>query len=749
MKCCRICLLCLIVCIMAVCLTACSGSSAKTIRSVDDIDNPSFKLGVANGSRSHMVAEELFPDADIQIYNVISDGCTAVRSGRLDGFIFDKVVLDECCNQNPELTTMDELFEGGSYSIGIAKGNEELLEKVNAAIKKLRDDGTLNDMKVRWIDGEDRTMPKLYAPDNPTGTLRILTEGLTEPFEYITEDNTCIGFDVELGIRIAYELGMDYSIQTMDFDSLIPALTSGKGDLIISCLNITEERKEELLFSDVYIESKSAIVVRKDRYQSSVSKTFTLSDQEITQLLSNSRIGVLSGSLTEQLVREDFPDADVLDFAALPDAVAALSAGKIDYTLVAEAQAMLLVNQQDGFQYCTEPYHVDHDSFALTKDDTELCDAINEVIGVFIADGTIKSVYNKWASGDYSMDDIPKCTDGPVLTVALCATIEPLSFIYNGEITGFDAEIIQRIAYQLGMQVEFLDMSFSATLSAVASGKADITTSLVNTEERAMQLLFTDVYYDENIVILQAIENTASSESWIEELKDGFIGTFVTEGRWKLFIQGIGVTALISVLAYVLGTVVGLGLCLMLCSKKMLYRKTSSAYIKIVTGIPILVWLMVLYYIVFSGVDVPGIAVAIIGFGLETGASLAGIFKTGYDAVDKGQIEAAAALGFLPSATFRRVIFPQAAQRIFDLYQGEFVSLLKATSIVGYIAIVDLTKVSDIVRSRTYQAFFPLITTALIYFGMICIFIALIKPLQRKLNPKMRKRILKGIRVRF
>ncbi len=744
----RICLLCLVVFIIAVCLSACSGSSSKTIRSSDDINSSDFKLGVANGARSHLVAEELFPNASIQIYSSIPEGCTAVKTGKLDGFIFDKVVMEECCKQNPDLTCMDETFEGGSYSIGIAKGNEDLLEKVNAAIKKLSDDGTLDDMKVRWLDGEDRTMPKLEAPDNPTGTLRILTEGLTEPFEYISEDNTCIGYDVELGIRIAYELGMNYSVQTMGFGSLIPALTSGKGDVIISALSITEERKKEMLFSDVYLQNDAAIVVRKDRYQSLADKTFTLTDSEISQQLSNSKIGVLSGSLSEQLVREEFTDSEILDFPALPDAVAALSAGKIDYALVSEAQAMLLVNQQDGYQYCTEPYHVDHDSFALSKDDTELCDAINEVIAKFHEDGTLKAVYNKWAYGDYSTEDIPKCTDGPVLTVAMCATIEPLGFIYNGEVAGFDAEIIERIAYELGMQVEFQDMAFSATLSAVASGKADITTSLVNTEERAEQLLFTDVYYDENIVMLRAVEGAVSSDSWIEKLKDGFVGTFVTEGRWKLFIEGICVTALISVLAYVLGTIVGLGLCLMLCSKKTLCRKASSAYIKIVTGIPILVWLMILYYIVFRGVDISGIAVAIIGFGLETGASLAGVFKTGYDAVDKGQIEAAAALGFMPSAIFRRIVFPQAAQRIFDLYQGEFVSLLKATSIVGYIAITDLTKVSDIVRSRTYQAFFPLITTALIYFGMICIFIALIKPLQRKLNPKMRKNILKGLNLK-
>ena len=189
-------------------------------------------------------------------------------------------------------------------------------------------------------------------------------------------------------------------------------------------------------------------------------------------------------------------------------------------------------------------------------------------------------------------------------------------------------------------------------------------------------------------------------------------------------------------------------LCAMLSSKHAVTRNIARAYGKIVTGIPILVWLMILYNMVFKGMDIPGIAVAVIGFGMDTGAALSGVFKTGLDSLDHGQIEAAEALGFLPGAVFRRIVFPQAAARVFDLYKGQFVSLVKSTSIVGYIAIVDLTKVSDIVRSRTYQAFFPLITTALIYFGITAFFVLLLSRLQRRLNPRLRRSVLAGIKTR-
>ena len=185
----------------------------------------------------------------------------------------------------------------------------------------------------------------------------------------------------------------------------------------------------------------------------------------------------------------------------------------------------------------------------------------------------------------------------------------------------------------------------------------------------------------------------------------------------------------------------------MLISKNKALNKIASIYNKIVTGIPILVWLMILYYIVFKSVNLSSIVVAIITFSLQTGAYLSSIFKTGIDSIDKGQEEAAKSLGFNDMQIFKKIILPQAALNIFDLYEGEFVSLVKTTSIVGYIAINDLTKVSDIVRSRTYQAFFPLVATAIIYFVVTYVFIILLNQLRKKINPKLRKIILKGVKM--
>ena len=161
------------------------------------------------------------------------------------------------------------------------------------------------------------------------------------------------------------------------------------------------------------------------------------------------------------------------------------------------------------------------------------------------------------------------------------------------------------------------------------------------------------------------------------------------------------------------------------------------------------VLLMVLYYIVFGSVAISGIAVAVIGFTLTFGSAVFGLLKMGVGTIDKGQYEASYSLGYSSRHTFFRIILPQAIPHILPAYKGEIVGLIKATAIVGYIAVQDLTKMGDIVRSRTYEAFFPLIAVTIIYFLLEGLLALIIKRLLFSTNPKERRpeTILKGIRL--
>ncbi|MBQ9528672.1 MAG: ABC transporter permease subunit [Fretibacterium sp.] len=169
----------------------------------------------------------------------------------------------------------------------------------------------------------------------------------------------------------------------------------------------------------------------------------------------------------------------------------------------------------------------------------------------------------------------------------------------------------------------------------------------------------------------------------------------------------------------------------------------------LVQGMPAVVLLMILYYIVFSSMDISGVAVAVVAFTLTFGSAVYGMLRMGVGAVDRGQTEAAYALGYGRWGAFFGIVLPQALPHFMPTFRGEVAALVKATAIVGYIAVQDVTKMGDIVRSRTYEAFFPLIAVAVLYFVMAGALNFLAGRIQAYLNPKRRKRgdILRGLNV--
>ena len=271
------------------------------------------------------------------------------------------------------------------------------------------------------------------------------------------------------------------------------------------------------------------------------------------------------------------------------------------------------------------------------------------------------------------------------------------------------------------------------------------------TEQRKESVDFATSYYKGGIVLV--VKNTtantvAEKTSFFASVAKSFDKNFIREDRWKLIADGIGVTLLISISSAIFGSILGFAICMLRRMKSKLASGVARVFIRVIQGTPIVVFLMILYYVVFGSSKINAIWVAIIGFTLNFAAYVSEMIRTGIEAVDKGQIEAAEAIGFSKAKTFFKITFPQAATHFLPVYKGEFISLVKMTSVVGYIAIQDLTKMSDIIRSRTYEAFFPLIATAVIYFVIAYVFTLLIDFVEFKIDPKRRKRIVKGVTVK-
>ena len=202
-----------------------------------------------------------------------------------------------------------------------------------------------------------------------------------------------------------------------------------------------------------------------------------------------------------------------------------------------------------------------------------------------------------------------------------------------------------------------------------------------------------------------------------------FSRTFIEEDRYKLFLSGFTTTITIAFLATIIGIALGVVIAIIKVyhfqsGKWKILNALTDAYLAVFRGTPIVVQLMILYYVVLIDVR-DGIIVAIIGFGLNSAAYVAEIIRAGILAVDKGQFEAGRSLGLSEITTMSLIVLPQAFKNILPALFNEFITLLKETSVAGYITVVDLTKAGDFVRTRTMQAFFPLISVAIMYFILV------------------------------
>ena len=225
----------------------------------------------------------------------------------------------------------------------------------------------------------------------------------------------------------------------------------------------------------------------------------------------------------------------------------------------------------------------------------------------------------------------------------------------------------------------------------------------------------------------------------MQELKSSFISNFIDDNRWRYITDGLKITLLVTVFAVLIGVVLGFLIAIVRTThdktgKLKILNAICKVYLTVIRGTPVVVQLMIIYFIIFGSVDISKVVVAIVAFGINSGAYVAEIFRSGIMSIDNGQFEAGRSLGFNYAQTMMDIVMPQAFKNVLPTLCNEFISLLKETSVSGYIALQDLTKGGDIIRSRTYDAFMPLIAVALIYLAMVMIFTKLVSLLERRLR---------------
>ena len=229
----------------------------------------------------------------------------------------------------------------------------------------------------------------------------------------------------------------------------------------------------------------------------------------------------------------------------------------------------------------------------------------------------------------------------------------------------------------------------------------------------------------------------------MQELKSSFISNFIEDNRWRYITDGLKITLLVTVFAVLIGVVLGFLIAIVRTThdktgKLKILNAICKVYLTVIRGTPVVVQLMIIYFIIFGSVDISKVLVAIIAFGINSGAYVAEIFRSGIMSIDNGQFEAARSLGLSYKTTMISVILPQAFKNVLPALANEFIVLLKETSISGYIGLNDLTRGGDIIRSITYDSMLPLIGVAIIYLVMVMGLSQLVKKLERRLRSNER-----------
>ena len=295
-----------------------------------------------------------------------------------------------------------------------------------------------------------------------------------------------------------------------------------------------------------------------------------------------------------------------------------------------------------------------------------------------------------------------------------------------------DVEVL--LAESNGTWIVHTDLAFA---DACCGGLATLTDSLDGAEQNSLKRLRTcvEVKYDAG--------EEPDTRSWFaktwEKFKSDFRISFIEDNRWLMLIRGLGTTMEITVFAALIGIVLGFLVAVIRVShdragKFGFMNAVCKVYLTVIRGTPVLIQLMIIYFVILAPIRAPKILVAIIAFGINSGAYVAEIVRGGIMSVEIGQTEAGRSLGLNYRQTMISIVLPQAFKAVLPALANEFIVLVKETSISAYIALQDLTRAGDKIRGATYQAFMPLIAVALIYLAVVMVLSMLVGKLERRLR---------------
>ena len=467
--------------------------------------------------------------------------------------------------------------------------------------------------------------------------------------------------------------------------------------------------------------------------------------------LAGKRIGIIRGSVYGNVVAQKIRDVTthgLYSFTTVAEGILALKTRQIDALVEGTSVGELAVSVNSGVGIMPQTIAPDEIGMCLAKN-SPLTEKFNELLKLYRSDGTLDRLQEEWMGADVGKRSLPEqdwaAPNGELH--AVCSEYDPMSYMGgSGEIMGYEVEILYNIAHDLGYTVYVDEIPFSSIVKTVVDGDADVALGNISiTEDRLSKVDMTIPDYNGGVVAIVRAAPEATVEGFFASLQDSLNKTFIQGDRWRILLDGLGVTVAIALSSGALGLLLGCFIVMQLRNGARWAKLFMRIYLRVFNGIPVVVVLLVLYYIALGSFEVHSEVVAILGFTLSFGARTGAAMWTAVEGVGKEQVETAIAMGYTERQAFAKVVLPSAMQTFLPQVATQFVNLVKETSVVGYIAVQDLARASDFVRSLTMDAFFPLVFTAVFYLVLCHLLLWALNKLIARVLADSRPRRIRGV----
>lgn len=713
------------------------GSVAVAAADSADIGPEQFegkKIGVVSSSNFVDNVYHMIDNPEVCYYQNVYDMFLALSTGKVDAIAANEAAIRFNMQENKEL---DYFVADSEYKERLAvmfpqtNLGRKYEKEFNYFLKNLKEDGTFDALQRKWFDGEgDQSMLDYKTLPSKNGTVTVAANPSYAPFEFI-RDGEIVGYETELVALFCEEYGYGMKVENVEYDGIVAGVASAEFDMGIAGTNITEENNEHVIFSEPVLECP-------------LTAAYLVPAKENTDYFKGKKVAIQADTFYVDAVYDMIPSPDVTYYLTPKEMLDAVVAGEVDCCLMDNLISEFYLPQYDGLDFINLETK-NNIGFIATKNEAgkALIVDFNQFLKSLEESGKLEKLQEKWIHGSdsdrtMSVDYNSLIAENGTITYAVCPTYPPFEYEQDGSVIGYEVELVALFCREKGYELNMEKVDFPSVLAGVSSEKYNFGSStLTILNERSDKVYFSNPVYHCSSYLLYKSDK-AETGGFFENLKARFHKTFIEESRLMLFFDGIFVTVLITLLSIVAGAVIGF-------LTYLAYRQNYKAVIKIsnlikwiVQGMPEVVLLMILFYVVFAGTELSALFVAVIGFTLIFACSVLTLLQSGESSVDVGQMIAAKALGYSDSMTFFKIILPQSACQFLPSLQNEVVSIIKGTAIVGYISVVDVTKVADIIRGSTYDALLPLLAVAIVYVVLTYLVRLILQKIEKKVDPKTR-----------